>query len=119
MKPWEHALVGVWLAGGMARCGLPVRLPGVLLGSVLPDIDFLLLVPVVGRLAGHRTITHAPVFHIGVALVLRRLGFWSMLAGQLCHSLTDSMGPGKPRGVAWAWPVLWRRVDIIGRWFPY
>jgi membrane-bound metal-dependent hydrolase YbcI (DUF457 family) len=92
------------------RCGLRVNLAGIVVGSIIPDIDFLLLAPFLGRARGHRTITHAPVFQVLLALALRRLGFWSVLVGQLAHSVADSRGPGKPSGVAWLWPLVWRRV---------
>jgi membrane-bound metal-dependent hydrolase YbcI (DUF457 family) len=90
-----------------ARCGLRANVPGIIVGSVIPDIDFLFLAPFLGRERGHRTITHAPVFQVVLALVLRRLGFWSVLVGQLAHSVADSQG--SPTGVAWLWPLLWRR----------
>jgi membrane-bound metal-dependent hydrolase YbcI (DUF457 family) len=110
MTPWGHAAVGLGLAGAAAAWGWRARLPGLLLGSVLPDIDFVLLVPLLGRQRGHRTITHAPVFQLWLAWRLRRMGFWSLLVGQLAHSVADSLGPGNPAGVAWLWPLVWRRV---------
>jgi membrane-bound metal-dependent hydrolase YbcI (DUF457 family) len=98
-----------------ARCGLRVNVAGIIVGSIIPDIDFLLLVPFLGRKRGHRTITHAPVFQVLLALALRhRLGFWSVLVGQLAHSMADSQGPGNPSGVAWLWPLVWRRVHFGG-----
>ncbi len=112
MTPWAHAACGAtlaWLSAGKQ----PPRWTGWLLGSVLPDVDFVLLVPWLGRPAGHRTITHAPLFQLGVAWLLRRYGFGPVFYGQLVHSLTDSMGRGHPRGVAWLWPLRWQRVDLF------
>jgi membrane-bound metal-dependent hydrolase YbcI (DUF457 family) len=85
MTPWGHAAVGLGMAGVAAAWGWRAKLPGLLLGSVLPDIDFVLLVPLLGRQRGHRTITHAPVFQLWLAWRLRRMGFWSLLVGQLAH----------------------------------
>lgn len=112
MTPLGHTLVGLGLAGVATVCGARPNLAGIVLGSVVPDIDFLLLVPWMGRERGHRTITHAPVFQVVLAWALRRLGFWSVLGGQVAHSLADSLGPGYPPGVAWWWPLVWRRVCL-------
>jgi membrane-bound metal-dependent hydrolase YbcI (DUF457 family) len=105
------------LAGAAAAWGWRANVRGLLLGSVLPDIDFVLLVPLLGRARGHRTLTHAPMFQLWLAWRLRRLGFWSLLVGQLVHSVTDSLGPGNPAGVAWLWPLVWRRVSLGRRLF--
>jgi membrane-bound metal-dependent hydrolase YbcI (DUF457 family) len=83
---------------------------GIVLGSVLPDLDFVLLVPLMGRRRGHRTVTHAPAFQLIAAWLLRPFGFWSVFVGQLTHSLADSLGAGHPPGVAWLWPLVWRRI---------
>lgn len=115
MSPWGHLLVGGCVAAALRCGGWSPRRAGLLLGSVLPDLDFLLLVPLVGRVRGHRTITHAPLFQLLVAWKLRRLGFWSVLLGQLLHSLADSLGEGNPPGVAWLWPIIWRRVHPRAR----
>lgn len=77
---------------------------GVMVGSLLPDLDFFLLVPFVGRKRGHRTAMHSPVFHMIMAVLLRRLGMGSVLLGALVHSLIDDFMPGDPPGVAWFWP---------------
>lgn len=113
MNPLQHTIVGLHLAGIANHCGWRVNTVGVLLGSVLPDIDFLVLVPFLGRKRGHRTITHAPAFHIILAFVLRRFGFWSVLAGLLSHSITDNLTVrDRASGVAWLWPLVWRRVPL-------
>jgi membrane-bound metal-dependent hydrolase YbcI (DUF457 family) len=106
----QHACVGLAIGKAAALCGGRLNWAGLLLGSVLPDIDFVFLVPWLGRVRGHRTITHAPLFQVGVAWVLRKYGFWAVFIGQFAHSLVDSLGPGMPRGVAWLWPLIWRRI---------
>lgn len=112
MTPWAHALSGVLLREACARCGWRLSLRGVVLGSVLPDIDFLLFVPWLGRARGHRTITHAPLVQLGIAWLLRRYGFGAVLLGQVLHSLTDSLGRGTPSGVAWLYPFVRRRLSF-------
>ncbi|NJK80351.1 MAG: metal-dependent hydrolase [Chloroflexaceae bacterium] len=113
MHPYQHALISLCAAGALGRCGYRVHIGALVFGGMVPDIDFLVLLPLMGRMAGHRTITHAPLFQIGLAWLLRRWGFWSVLLGQLLHSFTDSLGPGNPRGVAWLWPWRWQRVDMF------
>lgn len=113
MTPLQHAAVGWGLAGMATRCGWRVNIAGVLLGSVLPDIDFVLFVPFLGRRQGHRTITHAPACHIVLALMLRRFGFWSVLAGLLAHSAADNITRvDRASGVAWLWPLVWKRIPL-------
>ncbi len=109
MTPVGHTLVGLCIAGGAARCGWHINRAGVVLGSVLPDLDILVFVPFLGRMQGHRTITHAPVVQIGLAWLLARFDSGSVLLGMLAHSGVDSVGDGNPRGVAWLWPVVRRR----------
>ncbi len=110
MTPLGHTAVGLCIASVATSRGWRVNLLGLLIGSVIPDLDFVFLVPFMGRKRGHRTVTHAPVFQVLLAWALRRWGFWSVLVGQLAHSLTDSLGAGKPPGVAWLWPLVWRRM---------
>lgn len=113
MTPYAHAACGLALAWLTRPPHHPPQWAGWLIGSVLPDLDFVLLVPLLGRQMGHRTITHAPAFQVGMAWLLRRYGFWAVLGGQLVHSLADSCGHGNPRGVAWFVPFHWNRVDVI------
>lgn len=85
---------------------------GVFLGSLLPDLDFVLLVPFLGRRRGHRTAMHSPVCSVISALFLRRFGMGSVLLGALAHSLIDDFVPGDPPGVAWFWPFSGARFRI-------
>jgi membrane-bound metal-dependent hydrolase YbcI (DUF457 family) len=110
MTPLGHTIVGICLGDVVSACGGRVNRLGLLLGSIVPDLDMIFLVPWMGRERGHRTITHSPVFQVLLAWLLRRFGFWSVLAGQLAHSAADSLGEGHPRGVAWLWPLVWQRV---------
>jgi len=112
MKPMGHAIVGISFAYGVHQFGYRVNPFGCVLGSVLPDIDIVLFAPFLGRMRGHRTITHAPAFQLLLAWSLRRYGFWSVFLGQILHSLADNAGGGKPAGVAWAFPFSLKRMQI-------
>jgi hypothetical protein len=112
VTPWGHAAVGLCIADVAALCGWRINRSGILLGSVIPDLDFLFLVPFLGRLHGHRTMTHAPLFQLGLAWLLRRYGFWSVLVGQLAHSIADSATSRQRPGIAWLWPLKWQRLHL-------
>ena len=112
MSPVGHAVLGWCVAHVAARRGWQVNILGFVLGSVVPDTDFVTLVPLIGRMKGHRTITHAPAFQLLLAWILRRMGFWSVFGGQVIHSLVDNLWGGDPPGIAWVWPLWGKRIQV-------
>ena len=108
-QPLQHAALAFVAVQVAKWSGLRPRENVFFVSSILPDLDFLLLTPILGRVKGHRTITHSPVFQIFFALVFHKFGFWSLLGGMLLHSLVDSVMHGKPPGIAWFWPLRWER----------
>jgi membrane-bound metal-dependent hydrolase YbcI (DUF457 family) len=97
------------------RIGLRINRTGVMIGSLLPDIDFLILVPWLGRARGHRTVTHSPAWHIITGVVFRRWGIGSFLLGAVLHSIVDDLSLGRPPGVAWLWPFQSSRLHLLCR----
>lgn len=109
-KPLEHATIALVAVQLAQWSGFRPNERIFVLGSMLPDLDFLLFVPVLGRVRGHRTITHSPVFQIFFAVIFHKYGFGSLLSGMLLHSLVDAFLGRKPStGLAWLWPFMWER----------
>ncbi len=121
MKLVGHVGAGVALIAIARQLELPIDVWGVLLGGLLPDADFLLFVLWLGRVRGHRTITHSPAFLILLAWLLRhRFGFSSVLISGLvhsllddCHSLLDDYTLEHHEGIAWLWPLSLRRFSLL------
>ena len=111
-----HGAIGLGLVFIGRTLGLSLNPQGVLIGSLLPDLDFLLLVPFVGRQRGHRTAMHSPAFHLIAAYLFRQYGFWSVLAGAMLHLAIDDVHAGKPPGVAWLWPFSKGRIKLLPTW---
>lgn len=110
--PFEHALIGYMVSTVAKHFRINVNRRTFVISSVIPDLDFLLFAPWMGRAQGHRTITHAPMVQILVALFFFRRNFGSALAGLILHSLIDNFTIGKPPGVAWFWPFIRSRIYI-------
>jgi len=108
-------MIGLGLAWIGRRLGLAVDSKGILIGSLLPDADFLFLVPFIGRQRGHRTVTHSPAFHLATGYLFRRYGFWSVFVGAMMHSAIDDFETGKPPGISWFWPISNSRVRLLGK----
>lgn len=111
MTPFGHLTVGAALARWLQRRGVPVQTKGVLLGSVLPDVDFF-ATPYFARTKVHRTFTHSPIALLLAGLVLRRWGIGSVIIGGLSHILIDNFIGGNPPGVGWAFPLTSGRVPL-------
>lgn len=112
MTPFGHLIVGATLARWLRWHGVPVRTEGVLVGSVLPDIDWLAVPFASSRQMVHRMGTHSPLA-LGLAgLLLRRLGTGSVIAGGLSHILIDNWMGGNPPGVGWAYPFVRQRLAL-------
>jgi hypothetical protein len=111
-KPHEHALAGVGVLLIIRILRIPIKPITFLAGSILPDFDFFLFAPFFGRVKGHRTISHSPIFQVGLAWMLRRFGFSSLLGGMLLHSMIDNFTYGRPPGIAWLWPFRWDRYRV-------
>ena len=117
MTPLGHAAFSYGVGRGSRRW-IPLSLAGVIVGGVLPDVDFVLLwAPQFN--AWHRVITHNLLVCLLAALLAaawagRRRGQAHALAvglgmalGGLGHLLTDSIldaNPSNGLGVAWLWP---------------
>jgi hypothetical protein len=113
VTPFGHLTVGAALATWLQRRGMAVRTEGVLVGSVLPDIDFF-AVHYLGfpKTKAHRTFTHSPFALLLAGLALRRLGLGAVVVGGLAHILIDNFIGGNPPGVGWAVPFTSRRVAL-------
>lgn len=113
MTPFGHIIVGAALARWLRERGLPVQTKGVLVGSVLPDVDFF-AVHTLGfpKSEAHRTWTHSPIALLLAGLALRRLGMGSVIVGGLSHILIDNFIGGNPPGVGWAYPLVRGRIPL-------
>ncbi len=117
MTPVGHGAFGYVTGRGLARVG-PIGVTAVVVGSVLPDIDFLVVwAPQFN--AWHRVVTHNLLF-CAVATVLAawlgahrhgraRAWAWGLgvALGSLGHLLVDSAmdtNGSNGIGVAWLWP---------------
>jgi len=117
LKPPTHIAIAFLVAKGLRAAGIPVNQRGVLLGSVLPDVDYL-LVPFAPRFAVHRTVTHTLLWTALAAGLVGRLwncGAWSTWLGGLTHLAADELNScdtrhGRWPRIAWLFPFdLWRR----------
>ncbi|MEM8653117.1 MAG: metal-dependent hydrolase [Pseudomonadota bacterium] len=99
-----HLAAGYLAARGLAAVGAPAVFAGLLIGSVLPDIDMLWFFFIDGQQTHHHDyITHRPVvwaIALALAAVIQRPFFVGLGMGGLLHLALDSI-VGK---VAWAWP---------------
>ncbi|MER3543714.1 MAG: hypothetical protein C4311_03685 [Chloroflexota bacterium] len=113
MTPFGHLIVGAALARWLRERGLSVQTKGVLVGSVLPDVDFF-AVHTLGfpKSEAHRTWTHSPIALLLAGLALRRLGIGSVIVGGLSHILIDNFIGGNPPGVGWAYPLVRGRIPL-------
>ncbi len=114
MKPAGHIAVALLTRRAIIRCtSVNLDVLGILIGSILPDLDFLLL-PFGEREYIHRTFCHSPFFMLGAALLLRsRLPAGAVLYSGLLHLLVDNFWGGDPPGVAWFFPFD-RKRRLIG-----
>lgn len=117
VTPVGHAAFSYMVAAGLRRV-LAISVVGVVVGGVLPDIDFA-VVWAPGFNAWHRVVTHNLLVCAVAAVVAAGLGGWrwgraGALAlgagvglGALGHLVVDSMmdtNPSNGIGVAWLWP---------------
>lgn len=115
MKPHAHGALAIsaLLLGRSLKLNFSPF--GLMVGSLIPDIDFILFVPFMGRMDGHRTITHSLLFIFLFAILFRKqLGFFSTLIGGLLHLIVDDLNSGIPPGVAWLWPIIPERIQLFG-----
>jgi len=111
MTPFGHLIVGATLAHWLRRRGVPVQTGGMLVGSILPDIDWF-AVPFASRRLVHRTWSHSPFTLLLAGLVLRRLDTRSVVVGGLSHITLDNWMGGEPPGVGWAYPLVRERHPL-------
>ncbi len=114
MSPIGHAAIALLARRAIKRCtNINLNLQGVLLGSVLPDLDLLLL-PFGKREHVHRTFSHSPFLVLVAAFLLSsRLPTNAVLCGGVSHLLLDNFWGGDPPGVAWFFPFDKKR-RLIG-----
>ena len=114
MSPLGHAAIALLARRAIMRCtNTNLDLQGILLGSVLPDLDFVLL-PFGKREHVHRTLGHSPFFVlVAVCLLSSRLPANAVLCGGVSHLLVDNFWGGDPPGVAWFFPFD-RKRHLLG-----
>ncbi len=114
MSPLGHVAVALLARRAIERCtNTRLNLWGVLLGSVLPDMDLVLL-PFGKREHVHRTFSHSPFFALVAA---RLLSSWlpanAVFCGGMSHVLVDNFWGGDPPGVGWFFPFD-RKRRLLG-----
>jgi len=114
LNPIAHLSIAYLAARALARAGIPVNSKGMQWGSILPDVDYL-LVPLVPRFVAHRTVTHTPLCTALVAgLAGRRWGFWSTWLGGLVHLAADELAGCDTRRGHWS-RLMWLFPFDLGR----
>lgn len=114
MSPLGHAAIALLARRAIMRyTNTNLDLQGILLGSVLPDLDIVLL-PFGKREYVHRTFSHSPFLVLIAAFLLSsRLPANAVLCGGVSHLLVDNFWGGDPPGVAWFFPFD-RKRHLIG-----
>ncbi len=114
MSPLGHVAIALLARRAIERCtNTNLDLRGMLLGSVLPDLDLALL-PFGKREYVHRTFSHSPFFVLVAARFLSsRLPANALFCGGVSHLLLDNFWGGDPPGVAWFFPFD-RKRHLLG-----
>lgn len=103
-------IVGHLPAGYLAACGLEkagasrLAFAGLLLGSILPDIDLFWFFLIDSSYHHHTLIMHRPILWMTVliaGLAVRRPFLSGLGAGGLLHMILDSFAGA----IAWLWPL--------------
>ena len=114
MKPVTHLAVAYLTARGLEAAGTPVDRRGLFIGSLLPDLDFLLL-PFIPRMLSHRTAAHSLAWiTLMAALLQRRFGFGSVWLGGLTHLVADELNSCDSRRGHWP-RLMWLFPFDLGR----
>lgn len=114
MKPVTHLAIAYLVAQGLSAAGVHVNRHGLLLGSVLPDLDFVLS-PVIPRVLSHRTAAHSLSSITLIAALLRnRFGFGSLWIGGLTHLVADELNSCDTRHGHWP-RLMWLFPFDLGR----
>jgi hypothetical protein len=119
LQPISHYSIAFLINEGLQAAGVSVNRKGIIWGSVLPDIDYL-LVPFTSRFLAHRTVTHTPLWTVMIAAAMQqRWGFWSTWLGGLVHLAADELTScnrrtGQRSRLMWRFPYgldrrPWRR----------
>ncbi len=120
MTPIGHGATGYLLYRLLKMRWPRVMMGSILLGSLLPDIDFLFVI-LFGSVKFHRTFTHSLFFVIFIAFIIfltlkknskRRLISLGLLLGGLLHILIDACedtSPATGMGIPLLWPFSQRR----------
>lgn len=131
MTPIGHSATGYLLYRLLKMKWPRVMMDPIILGSFLPDIDFLFII-LVGSIKFHRTFTHSLFFVILVAFIIslalkknpkRGLISLGLLLGGLLHILIDACedtSPATGMGIPLLWPFIPRRFLFFNYlfWFP-
>ncbi|WP_299550197.1 metal-dependent hydrolase [uncultured Tateyamaria sp.] len=108
-----HLAAGYLAARAFAALGATAVFSGVIVGSVIPDVDILWFFLVDGQQTHHHDyLTHRPLVWAVVLLIgvtIRRSVVVGLGLGALLHLALDSIA-GK---VAWAWPVLDEATPLV------
>jgi len=101
LTPIGHLSISFILSQGLKAAGLPVNQKGIMLGSVLPDADYL-LAPFIPRQFSHRTFSHSLLWTALTAILFRRRwGFWSTWLGGISHLAADEYNSCDTRRGRW------------------
>ena len=122
MTPLGHLFVGFLVYKLLKKKYKKLSLGMVLLGSLLPDMDFIFVI-FNSSLNAHRLFSHSLFFITALAVIL---GIWysgfSFFIGGLLHLIFDTIFDfyaGNGLGVAWFWPIFKEPVDFgVSSLFP-
>lgn len=114
MTPLGHLAIGYLVSHIEREEVRQTRLAGYLIGSVWPDMDFM-LVPLSSRLYAHRVPTHSITAAVFAGFATRHaLDFWPVFWGTVFHSAADDLwGSGDLPGVGWLFPLCTRRISLL------
>ena len=114
MSPLGHIAIALFARRAIKRyANTDLDLHGIVLGSILPDLDLMLL-PFGKREHVHRTVGHSPLLVLIAAWLLSsRLPADALVCGGISHLLVDNFWGGDPPGVAWFFPFD-RKRRLIG-----
>jgi hypothetical protein len=114
LKPYTHLSIAYLVAEALEAAGGKVDRRGMFVGSVLPDVDFVLL-PFIPRILSHRTAVHSLSWITLAAAWLRhRFGFGSVWLGGLTHLVADELNSCDRRHGHWP-RQMWLFPFDIGR----
>lgn len=113
MNPITHLAIAYLAGEGLAAAGAPRLRRGLLVGSVLPDLDLALTLRY-PRYVAHRTVGHSLLGISAGAWLLRRWGgFWAVWLGGLTHLLADELNGCDTRRGFWSRQMWLFPLDLL------